>query len=129
MSTISYCKDYRSPWRTPCPRLSSGGFVLEVTISLSDQIVPRRPFPGFLSRKFLTYSTFGNSISSSILGDGVCMSTRLKNNTFVSVWNTRCPGWYSGVFVIVDTISLNDQLFWIFFKQSPFTTCKGISYI
>jgi hypothetical protein len=29
----------------------------------------------------LTVSTFGNFISSSILGDGVCMSTGWKHNT------------------------------------------------
>jgi hypothetical protein len=29
----------------------------------------------------LSVSTFGNSLSSSILGDGVCMSTGWKSNT------------------------------------------------
>jgi hypothetical protein len=59
------------------------------------------------------FSTFGNLISSSTLGDGVCMSISLKRNMFSSVWNTPCPVWYSGVSAIVGTISLSGQLFWI----------------
>jgi hypothetical protein len=49
MSTRSDIQVYRSPWRAPCPNLSSGEFILEVTISLSNQIVPRaisRSFSG-----------------------------------------------------------------------------------
>jgi hypothetical protein len=38
MSTISECKVYGSPWRTSCPSLGTGGFILVVTISLSEQI-------------------------------------------------------------------------------------------
>jgi hypothetical protein len=38
MSTRLDFKFHRSPWSTWCPSLSSGGFVLEVTIILSDQI-------------------------------------------------------------------------------------------
>jgi hypothetical protein len=41
-------------------------------------------FQGF-SENYLTISTFENFISSSILGDGVCVSTRWKHNTSSSV--------------------------------------------
>jgi hypothetical protein len=44
MSTRSDIQVYRSPWRAPCPSLSFGEFILEVTISLSDQLFPE-PFP------------------------------------------------------------------------------------
>jgi hypothetical protein len=53
-------------------------------------------------------STFRNSISSSIMGDGVCMSTGGKCNTCSLVWNTPCPIWYSDVLVIVGAIYLTD---------------------
>jgi hypothetical protein len=65
------------------------------------------------SRICLMFSTFGNLIYSSILEDGVHMSTRMKSNTLCSVWNTPCPVWYSSTFAIVGTISLSGQLFWI----------------
>jgi hypothetical protein len=67
------------------------------------QIVPRQPF----FRNCLTISTFGNSTSSSILGDGICISTKLKNNNFSLVWNTPRLVWYDGVSAIVGTISLS----------------------
>jgi hypothetical protein len=35
--TRSELKGYRPPWRNPCPSLCYGEFVLEVTISLSEQ--------------------------------------------------------------------------------------------
>jgi hypothetical protein len=60
----SKCNVCRSLRRNPCPGLSPDTFVAVISISLFDQ------FPGF-SRKLLNVSTFGNFISSSILGDGV----------------------------------------------------------
>jgi hypothetical protein len=82
-----------------------------------------------VSRIFLTFSTFENSIPSSILGDGVCMSIVWKHNISSSDQNTSCPVWYSGVLVLVGTITLSGQFFWILIKQSSFSTCKGTSNI
>jgi hypothetical protein len=76
------------------------------------RLFPYSHFRDF-SRKCLTFITFKNSISYSLLRDGVCMSTSMKRNTFSSVWNTPCLVWYSGVCAIVDTISLSGKLFWI----------------
>jgi hypothetical protein len=59
---------------TPYPGLSPNEFVTVTSISLDDQ------FLGF-SGKLLNGSTFGNSMSSSILRDGVRMSTGWKHNT------------------------------------------------
>jgi hypothetical protein len=58
----------------------------------------------------LAVITFENLISSSILRDGVCMSTGWKNNTHSLVYNTPCPVWYSGVLVKVGAIYLSGQL-------------------
>jgi hypothetical protein len=52
-------------------------------------------------------------MSSSILRDGVYMSTGWKHNTSNSVQNAPCRVWYSGVLVIVGTISLSGQIFWV----------------
>jgi hypothetical protein len=60
-----------------------------------------------VSRNLLTFSTFGNSISASILREGVCMSTGWKHNTSSLVYNTPCPVKNSGVLAIVGTISLS----------------------
>jgi hypothetical protein len=81
--------------------------MLVVSISLSDQ------FPVFFQGNCLAFGTFGNSISVLILGDGVCISTGWKSNSSSSVWNTPCPVWYSGEFVIVGPMSLSGQLIWI----------------
>jgi hypothetical protein len=63
-------------------------------------------------------STFENSKSSSILGDGVRMSTGWKCNTYISVWNSPHAVWYSGVFARVGTISLSSSSFG--YEISPF---------
>jgi hypothetical protein len=70
----SKCNVCRSLGRNPCPGLSPDAFVAVISISRFDQ------FPGF-SENCLTVSTFRNFISSSILEDGVCMSTGWKHNT------------------------------------------------
>jgi hypothetical protein len=57
----------RSVGRNPCPGLSPDAFVAVISISLFDQF-------SCFSENCLTVSTFENFISSSILGDGVCMS-------------------------------------------------------
>jgi hypothetical protein len=82
--------------------LSPGGFVATISISLVVQ------FLGIC----LVVITFGNSISSSILRDGVWMPTGWKHNTTSPVWNTACSVWYSGVLVIVGAIYLSGQLLW-----------------
>jgi hypothetical protein len=62
----SKCNVCRSLRRNPCPGLSPDAFVAVISIYLFDQ------FLGF-PENCLTVSTFGNFISASILGDGVCM--------------------------------------------------------
>jgi hypothetical protein len=96
----SKCKVLGSLGRNPCPGLSPDAFVAVIPISLFDQ------FPGFF-RKFLMVSTFRNFISSSILGDGVCMSTWRQSNIYCSVWNTLCQIWISGVLVLEGPASLS----------------------
>jgi hypothetical protein len=68
----------RSLGRNSCLGLSLDAFMAVISISLFDQ------FSGF-PENCLTVSTFGNCISSSILGDGVCMSTGWKHNTLSPV--------------------------------------------
>jgi hypothetical protein len=75
------------------------------------QVVPRAISRIFQGTAYI--NTFRNLISFLILGYGVYMSTSLKSNTFSSVQNTPCPVWYSGVFIIVGTISLSGPLFWM----------------
>jgi hypothetical protein len=78
------------------------------------------------SRDFLTFGSFGNSIYSSILGDGVCTSMGWKSNIYSSDWNTANLVWYSDVFVIGNTKSLSGHLFWILLNQVIFATCKKL---
>jgi hypothetical protein len=67
----SKCNVCRSLGRNPCLGLSPDAFVAVISISVFDQ------FLGFFfPENCLTVSTFGNFISSSSLGDGVCMSPR-----------------------------------------------------
>jgi hypothetical protein len=78
MSPIWYCKVHRSLGSTPCPGLSPDEFVAVISIS---QVVQFQAFLG----NCLAVNTFGNSMSSLILRDGVCMSTGSKHNTSSSV--------------------------------------------
>jgi hypothetical protein len=74
----SKCNVSRLLERNPCSGLSHDALVAAISISLFDQ------FAGF-SEHCLTVSTFGNFISSLILGYGICMSTGWKHNTSNSV--------------------------------------------
>jgi hypothetical protein len=64
---------YRSLWSNPCPGLSPDEFVVVISISLFVK------FQAFIGN-CLAVTIFGNSISSSILRDIVCMSTGWKHN-------------------------------------------------
>jgi hypothetical protein len=97
---------FMSLWSTTSLGLIPNEFVSVISISLSFQ-----SFPG----NCLALTSFRNSISYSILGDGVCISTGWKHNKNSPVWKTPGPVLYSGVFVRVATISLSGEFFWVLF--------------
>jgi hypothetical protein len=72
----------------------------------------------------LTVSTFGNFISSSILGGRVCISTWWESNIYSLVWNTLYQILISGVFVLEGPTSLSGQLHWVWNTKVLFTTYK-----
>jgi hypothetical protein len=74
MFPSSKCNVCRSLERNPALGLSPDAIVVVISISIFDQF---QRFP----ENCLTVTTFGNFIYSSILGDGVCMSTGWKHNT------------------------------------------------
>jgi hypothetical protein len=63
----------------------------------------------FFPENWLTVITFRNCISSSNLGDRLCMLTGWKHNTLSLVWNTAYPVWKSGILGIEGAISLSGQ--------------------
>jgi hypothetical protein len=77
-----------------------------------------------LTESGLTIITFGNFIPSWILGNSVCMSIWWERNIYISIRNTPYQFWTSGVIVLEDPTSLSGQLYWVWIKQSHFTTCK-----
>jgi hypothetical protein len=57
------------------------------------------------SRLSLSVSSVGNSTIYSMMGDGLCMSSRPKRNVCRSSWSTPYPGLCSGEFSLVNPIS------------------------
>jgi hypothetical protein len=70
------------------------------------QVVPRA-----ICRNCLTFNTFRNSISSSILRVSVCMPLRYKSNVCRSSRITSCHTWYTGGFALASIMYLSIQLF------------------